>query len=79
MLISFAMYLFFACCFLVCLFVLTACFWRNKDAYCCTVLTTGGCTGLTGADRRRLNELHWTVHNAKFLSTETLSGPMVSR
>ena len=32
MLISFAMYLFFACFFLVCLF-LTACFWRNKDAY----------------------------------------------
>ena len=27
------MYLFFACCFLVCLFFLTACFWRNKDTY----------------------------------------------
>ena len=33
MLISFAMYLFFAGYFLVCLFFLTACFWRNKDAY----------------------------------------------
>ena len=31
------MYLFFACFFLVCLF-LTACFWRNKDAY---TYTTG--------------------------------------
>ena len=27
------MYLLFACCFLVCLFFFTACFWRNKDAY----------------------------------------------
>ena len=78
MLISFAMYLFFACCFLVCLFVLTACFWRNKDAYCCTVVSAGCCTGLTGADRPRLNELRWTAHNAKCSSTEISSGPMVS-
>ena len=32
--LSLCIYLiFFACCFLVCLLFLTACFWRNKDAY----------------------------------------------